>query len=74
MPLLAVTRTYLEMRSPRDLFPAREPAPGPRIERVGGCPTSFWRYLYTEVGRGYHWTDRLTWTDADVAAYLGMAA
>lgn len=59
------------MRSPRDLFPAREPAPGPRIERVGGCPSSFWRYLYTEVGRGYHWTDRLTWTDSEVAAYLG---
>jgi GNAT superfamily N-acetyltransferase len=71
MPLLAVTRTYLEMRSPRDLSPAREPAPGPRIERVGGCSTSYWRYLYTEVGRAYHWTDRLTWTDADIAAYLG---
>ena len=71
MPLLAVTRTYLEMRSPGDLLPAREPAPGPRIERVGGCSTSFWRYLYTEVGRGHHWTDRLTWTDAEVADYLG---
>ncbi len=70
MPLLAVTRTYLEIRSPGELLPAREPATGPRIERVGGCPTSFWRYLYTEVGRGYHWTDRLSWTDAEIAAYL----
>lgn len=70
MPLLAVTRTYLEMRSPRDLSPAREPAPGPRIERVGGCPASFFRYLYGEVGRAYHWTDRLAWTDADIAGYL----
>jgi len=71
VPPLAVTRTYLEMRSPGDLFPAREPAPGPRIERVGGSPISFWRYLYAEVGRAYHWTDRLAWSDRDVAAYLG---
>jgi GNAT superfamily N-acetyltransferase len=74
MPSLAVTRTYLEMRSPGELLPAGEPAPGPRIERVGGCSTSFWRYLYSEVGREYHWTDRLIWTDAEIAAYLGDPA
>jgi GNAT superfamily N-acetyltransferase len=74
MPLLAVTRTYLEMRSPGDLVPAREPAPGARIERVGGCPISFFRYLYTEVGRSYHWTDRLGWTDAEIAEYLGSGS
>ena len=71
MPTLAVIRTYLQMLSPGDLSPAREPAPGPRIERIGGCPPSFFRYLYTEVGRAYHWTDRLGWTDAEIAAYLG---
>ncbi len=70
MPPLAVTRTYVEMRSPGDLSPAREPAPGPRIERVGACPPSFFRYLYTAVGRDYYWTDRLAWTDAEIAAYL----
>jgi GNAT superfamily N-acetyltransferase len=70
MPLLAVTRTYLEICSPGELLPAREPSVRPRLERVGGCPTSFWRYLYTEVGRSYHWTDRLSWTDADIAEYL----
>ena len=70
MPPLPVTRTYLEMRSPDELVPAREPAPGSRIERLGGCAVSFWRYLYAEVGRAYRWTDRLTWTDDQVRAYL----
>ena len=34
-----------------------------------GCPASFWRYLYTEVGRAYHWIDRLPWTDEEARAY-----
>lgn len=70
MPPIAVTRTYLEMRSAGELSPAREPAPGSRIERVSGCPPSFLRYLYTEVGRPYHWTDRLGWSHDQFAAYL----
>jgi GNAT superfamily N-acetyltransferase len=70
MPPLLVRRTYLEMRTPGELVPAREPAPGARIERLGGCAVSFWRYLYSEVGRAYRWTDRLTWSDAEVLGYL----
>ena len=54
-----VTRTYLELRSPDDLRPAAVPRPAPRVERVGDCPPSFYRYLYTEVGRAFHWMDRL---------------
>jgi GNAT superfamily N-acetyltransferase len=74
MPSLLVTRTYLELRAPGELVPAREPAPGARVERVGGCAVSFWRYLYAEVGRAYRWTDRLSWTDDEVRAYLADPA
>ena len=35
-----------------------------------GCPASFFRYLYAEVGRGCHWVDRLGWTDAEWRARL----
>ena len=38
------------------------------------CPPSFWRYLYTEVGRAYHWVDRLPWTDDEIRAYLADPA
>jgi GNAT superfamily N-acetyltransferase len=69
MPL-QVTRTYLELRSPTDLRPVAAPEPAPRIERLGQCPASFYRYLYAEVGRAFRWTDRLAWSDETIRAHL----
>jgi GNAT superfamily N-acetyltransferase len=63
-------RTYLEMRDPSALHAAPWPTPHAALNRLHGCPPSFWRYLYTEVGRAYRWTDRLVWTDEEIAAYL----
>jgi GNAT superfamily N-acetyltransferase len=69
-----VTRTYLEMRDPAQLRPARCDNPRIRIEQMRECPASFFRYLYVEVGRNYHWIDRLTWTDEDIVAHLSQPA
>lgn len=69
MTELAV-RTYLEMRDPAALRPARLENPAIRIEQVVGCAPSFWRYLYTEVGRQYRWIDRLPWSDDEIRGYL----
>jgi GNAT superfamily N-acetyltransferase len=66
-----VTRTYLEMKAPGDLRPAPTPEPTPRIERVEHCSVAVFRYLYTEVGRAYHWTDRLVWSDETIQRHLG---
>ena len=74
MPPVQVTRTYLEMSSPGALLSAVVPAPAPRLERVHECPVSFFRYLYAEVGRAFHWTDRLVWDDARVQAHLADPA
>jgi ribosomal protein S18 acetylase RimI-like enzyme len=60
---VAVTRTYLEMTQPGDLVAARLDDPAVQLERALDCPASFFRYLYAEVGRRYHWVDRLGWTD-----------
>jgi GNAT superfamily N-acetyltransferase len=65
-----VTRTYLEMTSPAELRSAPLPRPEPRIERIVDCPVSFFRYLYAEVGRAFHWTDRLGWSDATIRRHL----
>jgi ribosomal protein S18 acetylase RimI-like enzyme len=70
MALTQVTRTYLEMTSPEELRPVPLPEPPPRIEEVRECPVSFFRYLYAEVGRPFHWTDRLAWSDERVREYL----
>lgn len=66
----SVTRTYLELRSPEELRPVALPDPAPRLECVGECQPSFYRYLYTEVGRAFHWVDRLGWTDAEIQRHL----
>src|SRR2546428_5259062 len=74
MPTVSVTRTYLEMTAPSELRAGAPPDPAPRIERVGECPVSFFRYLYQEVGRAFHWVDRLRWTDAMVEGHLASPA
>ncbi len=74
MPPVQVTRTYLELSSPAALRPAAALARAPRLERVQECPVSFFRYLYAEVGRAFHWTDRLAWDDARVQAHLADPA
>jgi ribosomal protein S18 acetylase RimI-like enzyme len=70
MALTQVTRTYLEMTSPEELRAVPLPDPQPRIEEVRECPVSFCRYLYAEVGRSFHWTDRLGWSDDTVRRHL----
>ncbi len=70
MPLIEVTRTYLEMNCPEELRPVALPSGGTRLDLVQRCPVSFHRFLYREVGRNYHWRDRLTWSDTQVREYL----
>jgi GNAT superfamily N-acetyltransferase len=65
-----VTRTYLEMTAPADHRPAPDPRSGTSVLRAVDCSVSFYRYLYGEVGRAYHWRDRLSWTDEQVGALL----
>jgi GNAT superfamily N-acetyltransferase len=74
MPKIEVVRTYLELTEPGALCPAPSPEPRARVERVTGCPISFFRYLYVEVGRNYHWVDHLGWTDDEWRARLASPA
>jgi GNAT superfamily N-acetyltransferase len=71
MPTVEVLRTYLEMTHPAELR-ADDPRPGPevRLEPVRECPWHLYRYLYVEVGRDYHWRDRLSWTEEQFRAHL----
>jgi GNAT superfamily N-acetyltransferase len=57
-----------------DLRPARSEDAAARVERIEGCPASFYRYLYAEVGRAYGWVDRLAWTDGEIRAHLADPA
>ena len=52
------------------LAPAAAPDGDATVERLDACPPALYRRLYADVGREYHWTDRLAWTDDDIARHL----
>jgi GNAT superfamily N-acetyltransferase len=66
---IEVTRTYLQLTDADELNAANADDRAQIIEVID-CPASFHRYLYGEVGRLYHWTDRLPWTDDETRAHL----
>lgn len=67
-----VTRTYLEMRHRSQLRPAISDDSRVRIEAQPDCSVELFRSLYSEVGKNYHWVDRLPWTDDDIRDYLSQ--
>ncbi len=69
---IEVTRTYLEMRDRAELQAAGCDDPRIRVTQMHECTPSFFRHLYVEVGRNYHWIDRLPWTDDDIVAHLSQ--
>ena len=69
---IEVIRTYLEMRDRSSLRPARSDDPRIKIERVKDCSPESYRQLYVEVGRNYHWIDRLPWTEREIAGHLNQ--
>src|SRR5215813_12199270 len=71
---IEVTRTYLQLTRPDQLNGAHASEGDVEIVQLRNCPASFYRYLYAEVGRLYHWTDRLPWTDDEIRAHLARPA
>src|ERR1044071_5893061 len=67
---IEVTRTYLQLTHADELNAAHLAEGRAEIVQVPNCPASFYRYLYGEVGRLYHWIDRLSWTDDEIRAHL----
>src|SRR5256885_5476946 len=67
---IEVTRTYLEMRGLSELKCAKLDDPRIEIEEQPDCSIELFRSLYAEVGKNYHWIDRLPWTDEQIVAHL----
>jgi GNAT superfamily N-acetyltransferase len=74
VPRVQVTRTHVELADRSAFRPAPRPDDRARVERVTSCPASFFRYLYTEVGRGYFWLERIRWSDEQVLSRLADPA
>jgi GNAT superfamily N-acetyltransferase len=60
------------MRQRSQLQPWLLEDPRIRIEVQPNCSVDLFRSLYVEVGKNYHWIDRLAWTDQDIRAYLAQ--
>jgi GNAT superfamily N-acetyltransferase len=71
---IEVKRTYLELQNRESFKPVFLADERVTVCEVKNCPASFYRYLYAEVGRLYHWTDRLGWTDDELRAHLAQEA
>jgi len=71
---LPSTRTYLEMKGRVELVSAALPDAEWRVDQMRDCAPEFWRFLYAEVGRDYHWVDRLPWSMDDIRAHLADPA
>jgi GNAT superfamily N-acetyltransferase len=78
MSQVDVTRIYLELARPervtvRSAGDASVLGADVRLELAEPCPVPFYRALYREVGRDYHWRDRAAWSDEQVTAHLARA-
>lgn len=70
----SAVRTYVEMRDPSALRRVTCESPDVQVRRLVSCPASFYRYLYGEVGRRYHWVDRAAWSDRETIAHVADPA
>lgn len=67
--IVQVVTHHLELTDPGELRPGR-PSPGLEIRRARvPCP-ELSRFLYTAVGGGWHWVDRLDWSYERWLAWL----
>ena len=65
-----VTRTYLELRAPDELRPARSMAHSVTLRQRDPIGAAEYRALYDLVGGPWHWRDRRIWTDRELDVYL----
>jgi len=62
--------THLEMHAPN---PVDVPVPddgNPYLVLARACPVHFYRYLYAQIGKAHHWTQRLKKTDEELEDIL----
>ena len=65
-----ITTYYLELRGVSELKPSGSDVPELEIREARIASPELGRFLYTAVGRGWGWTDRLSWSDAKWLAHL----
>jgi GNAT superfamily N-acetyltransferase len=68
--IVIVTTTYLHIPSRVQFRPTFIDDPSARVVRIDNPSATFYRFLYSNVGRDYHWIDRFAWSDEQLRAHL----
>jgi GNAT superfamily N-acetyltransferase len=67
--LTQITTWFLEMTSPDQLKPGREPKAEALLMRVGRPCPELSRFFYRSVGGNWYWIDRIEWSYAEWQAW-----
>jgi ribosomal protein S18 acetylase RimI-like enzyme len=72
--VVSVTTTYLHLPDAGAFRPAWSAEPDLLVMPAREPLPAFYRFLFDAVGRAYHWTGRLAWTDARLRDHLARPA
>ena len=64
-----INRNYLEISSLSDLNESINPSESYSIELVKPTDFQLNKFFYKNIGKNYHWVDRLVWTEKHWIAY-----
>ena len=65
-----IIRNYLEIKSIDKLLIINKPNENYSLERVSPSDFQLNKFFYKQIGKKYHWIDRLTWTDQNWTNYV----
>ena len=65
-----IFRNFLEIKSLNDLNEVQKPSIKYTLNAIKPKNFQLNKFLYIQVGKKYHWVDRLVWTDQNWMAYI----
>ena len=65
-----IFRKYLEIKSINELNEVQRPSSSYSLSLIDYKDFQLNKYLYEQIGKKYHWIDRLVWTDQNWITYV----
>ena len=65
-----IFRNYLELKSFKDFKEVKKPSKDYCVELINQKDFQLNKFFYKNIGKNYHWVDRLIWTELDWIKYI----
>ena len=65
-----IYRKFLELKSFEDFKEVKKPSQDYSVELISPKDFLLNKFFYKNIGKNYHWVDRLIWTDLDWIKYI----